>query len=107
MRCGHEVKPVCLVEHLPGHMEEVVLCGKKKLANDKMDLWAQVATYARQKAKPGGNPQGRAAHLYKDITGEWPPRGLSLDAAPWVEPTRNTLNKIRSLSIAFVKGRAS
>ncbi len=107
MRCGHEVKPVCLVEHLPGHMEEVILCGKKKLANDKMDLWCQVATYARQKAKPGGNPQGRAAHLFKDITGEWPPSACKLETTPIVEPTANTLGKIRSLSIAFAHRRAS
>jgi superfamily II DNA or RNA helicase len=107
MRCGHEVKPVCLVESLPGHMEEVILCGKKKLANDKMDLWTQVATYARQRAKPGGNPAGRAAHLFKDITGEWPPRGCKFETTPTVEPTRNTLDKIRSLSIAFAHRRAS
>jgi DNA repair protein RadD len=107
MRCGHEVKPVCLVEHLPGHMEEVILCGKKKLANDKMDLWTQVATYARQRAKPGGNPAGRAAHLFKDITGEWPPRGCKFETTPTVEPSRNTLDKIRSLSIAFAHRRAS
>ena len=107
MHCGHEVKPVCLVESLPGHMEEVILCGKKKLANDKMDLWTQVATYARQRAKPGGNPAGRAAHLFKDITGDWPPRGCKFETTPFVEPTRNTLDKIRSLSIAFAHRRAS
>lgn len=105
--CGFEVQTKSLVEHLPGHMEEVILCGKKKLANDKLDLWAQVATYARQRAKPGGNPQGRAAHLFKDITGEWPPRGLKIDDAPWVEPTRNTLGKIRSLTIAFTHRRSA
>ena len=107
IRCGHEVKPVCLVESLPGHMEEVILCGKKKLANDKMDLWTQVATYARQHAKVGKDPHKRAVAIFKDITGEWPPRGLTTEAAPWVEPTRNTVEKIRSLCIAFAHRRAS
>jgi len=95
------------VEHLPGHMEEVVLCGKKKLANDKMELWAQVATYALDHAKPGRDPHKRALAIYHDITGEWPPRGLRAETAPRVEPTANTVGKIRSLSIAFAHRRAS
>ncbi len=51
--------------------------------------------------------QGRAAHLYRDIVGQWPPSGFRVETAPHVEPTRATANKIRSLNIAFSKGRAA
>lgn len=104
--CGFESAPKALVEHLPGHMQEVKL-GKKVLAANFADLYAQVATYAKIHAKPGGNPQGRAAHLFKDITGEYPPRSFTVESAPWVEPTRNTLNKIRSIAIAFSHRRVA
>jgi len=105
--CGYEPAPKSLIEHQPGRMEEIILCGKKKLANDKMDLWAQVATYSLDHAKVGRDPHKRALALYHDITGEWPPRGLRAEHAPRVEPTRNTVDKIRSLCIAFAHRRAS
>ena len=95
------------MEERPGELVELVV-GKRKqvLATDKANLWAQLATYALDHAKPGGKPQGRAAHLYKEITGNWPPREWKVDAAPRVDPTAATLNKIRSLYTAFSR-RAS
>jgi superfamily II DNA or RNA helicase len=106
IQCGFEPAPAALVEVVPGHMQELILCGKKVLANDKLDLWAQAATYARQHAKPGKDPHRRALGIYKDITGEWPPRDLKTETAPWIDPTPNTLGKIRSLAIAFAHRRA-
>lgn len=106
--CGYEPAPKSLIEHAAGKMVEVVLNGKKQvLAPDQIHLYSQLATYAKLHAKPGGNASGRAAHLYRDITGAWPHRSLTLEAAPWVEPTRNTLNKIKSLAIAFHKRRSA
>jgi hypothetical protein len=84
-------------------MAEVVL-GGKKLAPDQIHLYAQLATYAREHSSPE-KQNGRAAHLFKDITGQWPPRAYNVQSAPTVEPTRNTLNKIRSMQIAFAHRR--
>lgn len=105
VRCGFKVEPQALIETKPGHLQEVILGGKRLAANHE-DLYNQIATYARRKNKPGGNPQGRAYHLFHEITGIFPPHSYRVERAPEVEPTRATLGKIRSLQIAFAR-RAS
>ncbi len=104
MSCGHERQTQALVESLPGQMEAVML-GKKKLADDKRHLFEQCCTYARAHSAPD-RQRGRASHLFKDMTGDWPPRNWDFGATPDVVITRNVLNKIRSLNIAHVKARA-
>jgi DNA repair protein RadD len=104
--CGYEVELKSLLEPIPGVMQEVRI-GKKVIASDQINLYNQLATYCKLHAKAGGNPQGRCAHLFKSIVGEWPPRGFSVDSAPFTEPSRGTLGKIRSLAIAFARGRAA
>lgn len=101
--CGFEIVKPSLVEAQAGVMKEIML-GKKKLADDSRHLWEQCVTYARGHSAPE-KQQGRAAHLFKDIVGDWPPRGWTLDNTPNVTITANTLNKIRSKNIAFVRGR--
>jgi len=103
--CGYQPEPKSLIEAAPGEMQEIVLNGKK-LATDYMHLYAQVATYAKTRSAPE-KQKGRAAHLFKDMTGQWPPKECQIETAPWVEPTRNVLNKIKSLQIAFQHRRAS
>ncbi len=104
VQCGFEVVPKDLHQELPGHMQEIRI-GKKVLAHDKADLWAQVCTYARDHARVGKDPNKKALALYKNITGEWPPRAWNIYNAPDVPPTAATLGKIRSMNIAFAKGR--
>lgn len=103
--CGFEIVQPSLIESQPGQMQEITI-GKKKLAEDKAHLWAQVATYAKAHSAPE-KQQGRAAHLYRDIVGAWPPRGWNVHDTPNVEITRNTLNQIRHKNIAFAKARQS
>ena len=102
--CGFEPEVKSLVESVPGQMREVEMLRSKKLAQDQSDLWAQLATYAKSHSAPEMQ-QKRAACLYKDIVGHWPPREWRVETAPFVEPSRATSNKIRSLYIAFAKGR--
>jgi superfamily II DNA or RNA helicase len=99
--CGHERVRLSLVDHEPGEMVEVMI-GKKKLADDRRHLWEQVVTYARSHSAPD-RQKGRAANLYKDIVGTWPPRAWSFEATPNVPITRNVANLIRSKNIAFAK----
>lgn len=101
--CGFEIQAPAMVEHVPGELQEVRI-GKRKLADDSRHLWEQVVTYARAHSAPD-KQRGRAAHLYKDIMGTWPPKSWSFDATPNVEITRNVLNQIRSRNIAYVRAR--
>lgn len=105
MACGFETQSAALVESHLGEMKEVML-GKKKLADDKRHLYAQLCTYARSHSAPD-KQAGRAWHLFKDITGTEPPKGYSFESTENVTIERNTLNKIKSMRIAFLKGRGN
>lgn len=106
VRCGFEVERKSLVEERPGEMQEIRI-GKKVLAHDKADLWAQLATYSRDHSKPGKDPNKKALALFHDITGTWPPREWHISNAPDMPPTAATLGKIKSLYIAFAHRRAA
>lgn len=103
MSCGFEIVEQSMVEQLPGHMREVLI-GKAKAANNHEHLWQQACAYARAHGAPE-KMQGRAAHIFKDIVGQWPPRGWHIDNTPGAEISRAVLNKIRSRNIAFAKAR--
>lgn len=104
MSCGFEIQEKALTEHEVGRMQEITLNGKK-LANDHSHLWYQVATYAKYHSKPE-KQQARAAHLYKAMTGTFPPWGWKVADAPEVEVTRNVYNKIANLNIRWKKGKS-
>lgn len=100
-QCGFERKTRSMVEHEAGELTEIVV-GGKTLAKDPTDLWGQIAAYVRDRGRPEKR-EARARVLFKEITGDWPSRKLSLDSAPQVEITRHTANKLRSLQIAYAK----
>ena len=103
IRCGHEIQSVALVEHIPGELQEVMI-GKRKMADNSRHLYEQCVTYARAHSSPE-KQKARAACLYKDIMGVWPPKSWSFDATQNVEITRNVLNQIRAKNIAYAKAR--
>jgi hypothetical protein len=86
-------------------MEEIQINGKVYAAN-KADLYAQLASYAKIHSQPE-KVRGRTAHLYRDFTGNWPPNGWDPYTVPDVRVSREVMNKIRSLTIAFAKRRVS
>jgi DNA repair protein RadD len=102
--CGFEARSAALVETLPGEMQEVWL-GKHKLADDRRHLYAQLCTYARHHSVPS-KQAARAAHLFRDITGVWPPREYGFHKMQNVEIERYTYNKIQALNIAYSRRRA-
>lgn len=79
MGCGFEHAPTPTTEHQPGSMQEVQL-GKGRTI-DKQDLYRQCVAYARDNSKPE-KQAGRAAHLYKDMVGDWPPRHWTPEKVP-------------------------
>lgn len=103
MSCGHEKQTLALVGEAAGEMREIRI-GKNIIATDKLDLWRQLCAYARTYSKPE-KQRGRAYYLYQDITGERPSRSWDFDQTENATVTRGTLNKIKSLRIAFIKGR--
>jgi len=100
--CGYERKTESLVEHISGESVEIVL-GKKVLASDSRNMWDQVCAYAKVYSSPD-KQYWRAWNLYKNIVGSPPPKSWEFNDS-FVEITKNTHNKIRSLNIAYKKAR--
>lgn len=105
MSCGFEKQTLALEDSSSGEMREIRI-GKSVIAADKHDLWKQLCSYARGASKPE-KQAGRAWHLFKDITGESPPKAWNFNSTENCPVTRGTLNKIKSLRIAFIKGRGA
>lgn len=103
MACGFEVANESMVDEAPGEMREIRI-GKAVIATDKYNLYQQLCAYSRESSKTEKQP-GRAWHLYQDITGERPPKAWRFDSTPNAEVTPGTLRKIKSLRIAWIKGR--
>jgi len=103
MSCGHEIAPEAAVAALPGQMHEILI-GKHRVASSERDLWNQLCSYAS--TSNSRNPQGRAWHLFRKISGHEPPRTFSFTADPVpVDPA--IVRKIKSLDIAYMKARAA
>ena len=82
-----------------GEMREIRI-GKKVLALDETDLWRQLCGYARAHSRPE-KQSGRAANLFRNITGRWPPREFDFYTTEVAPVSNHTRNKIRSLDIAW------
>lgn len=104
MACGFELQIAPLIEHEVGEMREVML-GNKKMAEDTHHLYAQLCTYARGNSMPE-KQAGRAANLYKKITGNWPPKSFNFETTDGVPVTKNVINKIKAENIAYSKSLA-
>lgn len=103
MACGHEKVARSTVEALPGHMREIVI-GGKKYADNALHLYQQCYQYARENSAPE-KQRGRAAHIYRDITGNWPTRAMTEAPVVDVYITRAVENQIRRKNIAYSKAR--
>lgn len=103
MSCGFEKQTLALVNEQAGEMREIRI-GKQVIASDEYDLWRQVCSYARAYSKPE-KQAGRAWHLFQGITGHKPSKLWHFDGTEGAQITRGTLNKIKSMNIAWRKGR--
>lgn len=101
MKCGHEIIKQSMVQAEAGEMRVLdmpIIVNGKKLSENHYDLWQQVCAYAEQHSQID-KKNGRAYHLYKNITGMNPKWDFS--PAQMVAP--NVINKIKSLNIAYAK----
>ena len=93
MSCGFELPVTPKTEHVPGQMQEITL-KKGGTPINTQSLYEQCVAYARAYSKPE-KQKGRAAHLFKDFTGSWPPNSYSFSGVPEsVEVTREVKNAI-------------
>jgi DNA repair protein RadD len=107
IKCKYEKKTQVLEDTSQGVMQEITIgAGKNKkvLAADSWDLWRQLCGYARAHSKPE-NQKGRAANLFRNITGKWPPITFDFHQTDPAPVTANTKNKIVSLDIAWKAGQ--
>lgn len=106
IRCGFEPVRVSNVEIQNGEAQEMeLLFNVKKYAPSLRELYNSLASYFRDRAKPGGNPKGATAHAYRDITGNWPPRSFDFDTARADTISPALVGKLKSRMIAFAKSR--
>jgi superfamily II DNA or RNA helicase len=103
--CGHEYVAPSQVQVEVGEMREVML-GKNKVAEDRHHLWLQLCAYAAGKSAPD-KQRGRAASLFKDMVGEWPPNDFKFDVAANMPVHPKVMSKIKTKNIAFAKRKAS
>ena len=106
--CGHAFKRHCSVVQEDGELIELGAKkrkGKSATATERLaaipraELFGQI----RQVQKDRGWSEGRAAHVYRDITGCWPNQ---VKLAARKEPSGELLSFIRHKDMAFAKGRA-
>lgn len=99
MSCGFVIVPDNLLAHEAGKMVEFKV--GKATVGDKASVWAQCVTLARgERGRPETAP-GRAAHLYKSITGSFPRNLPDFKAVADVVVTRGVLNKHKANKIAY------
>jgi superfamily II DNA or RNA helicase len=105
MSCGHEKVSLALVGEAAGEMREIKI-GGKVIAADKRDLWNQLCTYARHTLNSDDPKKaGWCWYKFQDIAGEKPPKGWDFYSAPITPVSRGTLNKLKSLRIAYHKAK--
>ena len=95
--CGHVRERRAMIEAVPGELRELQEANKK-LHITNQAFWSELLAYSRVK----GYKEGWAAHKYKEKFGVFP-RGLSNETK---DPSRQTLNWIKSRAIAFSKSKA-
>ena len=98
--CGWEHVSTSHIEHEAGELTEFMV-GKATIG-DKLRVWEEVVTYCRGNGKPE-TAKGRAAHLYKSITGVFPRNLPEFDSTRGVPVSRAVINKARANMIAYRK----
>ena len=96
--CGFEIIKPVLIEHEAGEMAEFKV--GKATVGDKLAVWEQCATLCKGQGNQS-SAKGRAAHLYKSITGVFPRNLPEFDATQNVPISRAVMNKAKANQIAY------
>lgn len=104
LACGFEKSTQTTIDSTAGVMQEIMI-GKKKAANNEADLWAQLCSYARVHLSTD-KKSGWCWYKFQDIAGKRPPRSFSFESAPDVPVSPALIGKLKSMRIAYNRGRA-
>lgn len=104
LACGYEKPTQTLIDSTPGQMQEIMI-GKKKAAENEADLFAQLCSYARVHLRTE-KKAGWCFYKFQEITGKRLPRSYSFDSAPDVPVSPALIGKLKSMRIAYNKGRS-
>lgn len=97
--CGHEYpRRASNVQHVKGTLKELVAAGDR--AATTAGLWPQIVGLTHEL----GKDRRWALAQFKNITGTWPT--WDFDRTKPEQPTLAVRNKVKSLHIAWIKGRA-
>lgn len=113
MACGYEApRRPSLIEHAEGASVEFKFLGNGpgSYAGSLSELWAMLCYHeqARFERRGAGKPSGAAWHRFRELTGRKPGRDLprfEAAAAMGARPSEALTRKLRSMDIAFAKGR--
>lgn len=105
MACGFEAEHKSNIIETAGSLHEITL-GAAKTRFAKRSIYEQACAYARAHSLPE-KQRGRAAHIYKDLTGNWPPNQWRFDDTASAPIAREVMNQIKRHDIAFSKRRAA
>lgn len=103
MACGHEAKRQATEAPIAGTMVEITL-GERNAGFTRREIWQQAVTYARAHSVGALKQAGRAAHIYREICGTWPPRDWKFGNTPSTQIHSAVMNKIKARNIAFARG---
>lgn len=96
--CGFIYPRQSFIEHEAGELVALTT-GKVISTQDKRRLFGEL----KQLQIDRGWSDGRLAHVFRDICGTWP---NAYKNEPPISPTQETLNKVRYLTIRFMKSKA-
>src|SRR6185312_15599520 len=96
LSCGFEKVTTALVDEQAGEMQEIRI-GKKVIAPDAENLWAQLCTYAKGSIR-SEKKAGWCWHKFREITGTEVPRHFPrFEEAPIVGIHPGTVSKLKQL----------
>lgn len=104
--CGFKLVRSNNIEHEESAGMREIFVGKKRLADNREDLYDQFVSYCLGSGNPA-TAKGRAAHLYRDVLGVWPPYYFNFDMAAQknVPVSEAVRGKARAHHIRFVRGK--
>ena len=106
LSCGFEKVTTALVDEQAGEMQEIRI-GKKVIAPDAENLWAQLCTYAKGSIR-SEKKAGWCWHKFREITGTEVPRHFPrVEEAPIVGIHPGTVSKLKQLRIKWHKGQGA
>lgn len=97
--CGYEHPKRSTVQHVAGELKEMIASGNRQRLS--AEIWPQIVGHAQAK----GWTNSKALAVYRNITGQWPKFGQTIDNTKPLPLSSVVERKIRQSQIAYSKAR--